>query len=90
MVAREKHGPPTTLANMRRNGVRTVIASCEACGHKADVNVDALPETIIVPETGRRLRCTHCGGKEVDTRPASASRTARRRTPNPQRTNLGT
>src|ERR1700722_3017488 len=49
MVAREKHGPPTTLANMRRNGVRTVIASCEACGHKADVNVDALPETITSP-----------------------------------------
>jgi hypothetical protein len=35
-----------TLANKRRNGVRTVIATCQACGHKADVNVDALPETI--------------------------------------------
>jgi hypothetical protein len=70
MAAREKPGPPMTQANMRRNGVRTVIASCEACGHEADVNVNALPEKIIVPETGRRLRCTHCGGKEVDTRPA--------------------
>jgi hypothetical protein len=27
-----------------------VIATCEACGHKADVNVDALPETIVVPK----------------------------------------
>jgi hypothetical protein len=59
-----------TLANMRKNGVRAVIAACQACGHKADVNVDALPETIFVPETGRRLRCSQCGGKRIDTRPA--------------------
>ena len=56
-------GPPMTLANMRINGVRALIATCEACGHKADVNVDALPETIAVPEAGRRLRCSRCGGK---------------------------
>ena len=31
-----------TLANMRQNGVRMVWAKCEACGHQADVNVDAL------------------------------------------------
>jgi hypothetical protein len=30
-----------TLANMRQNGVRAVIATCQGCGHKADVNVDA-------------------------------------------------
>jgi hypothetical protein len=50
-----------TLANMRRNGVHAVIARCEACGHAADVNVDAVAETIIVPEVGRRLRCSGCG-----------------------------
>jgi hypothetical protein len=49
-------GPPMTLKNMRINGVHAVIAACEACGHKADVNVDALPETIAVPEAGQRLR----------------------------------
>jgi hypothetical protein len=43
-------GPAMTLANMRANGARAVIATCEACGHKADVNVDALPENIFVPE----------------------------------------
>jgi hypothetical protein len=59
-----------TLANMSKNGVRAVIATCEICGHKADVNVDALPETIAVPETGRRLRCRQCGGKRIDARPA--------------------
>ena len=48
--------PPMTLANMRQNGVHAVIARCEACGHVADVNVDALAGTITVPEVGRRLR----------------------------------
>jgi hypothetical protein len=43
MVARENHGPPMTLANKRKNGVRAVIARYQSCGHKADVNVDALP-----------------------------------------------
>jgi hypothetical protein len=41
-----------TLANIRRNGVRPVIAAYQACGHKADVNVDALPETLFVPDVG--------------------------------------
>ena len=36
----------------------------------ADVNVDLLPETLTVPETGQRLRCSHCGGKTISTRPA--------------------
>jgi hypothetical protein len=44
--------PPMTLANMRANGVRAVIATCKACGNKGDVNVDTLSETIAVPETG--------------------------------------
>jgi hypothetical protein len=54
---------PMTLANMRQNGVRAVTATCEACGREADVNVDALPETLHVPHVGRRLRCSQCGGK---------------------------
>jgi hypothetical protein len=70
MVAREKPGPPMTLANMRKNGVHAVIATRPSCGHNADVNVDALPETIAVPAIGRRLRCSQCGGKQIDTRPA--------------------
>jgi hypothetical protein len=53
---RSKPGPPMTLANMRANGVRAVSAACEACGHKADVNVDALPEAVTVPKAGQRLR----------------------------------
>ena len=59
-----------TLANMRANGVHVVSAACEACGHKADVNVDAPPETVTVPKAGQRLRCSACGGKTISTRPA--------------------
>jgi DNA-directed RNA polymerase subunit RPC12/RpoP len=66
MVAREKPGQPTTLANIRRNGARTVIATCQTCGHQADVNVDAWPETIEVPEAGWQLRCSQCGGRRLD------------------------
>ena len=40
---------PMTLANMRANGVRSVIAACANCGRSADVNVDLLPETPTVP-----------------------------------------
>jgi hypothetical protein len=58
-------GPPMSLANMRQNGVRVVTATCEACKHAADVNVDALPETVHVPQVARRLRCSSCGGKRV-------------------------
>lgn len=51
----------------KRDRIRHVAP--KACGHKADVNVDALPETIVVPAAGRRLRCSQCGGKRIDTRP---------------------
>ena len=67
---RSKPGPPMTLANMRLNGVRMVTASCEACGRSADVNVDALPETLTVPEAGQRLRCSACGARTISTLPA--------------------
>jgi DNA-directed RNA polymerase subunit RPC12/RpoP len=59
-----------TLSNMRQNGVRAVTATCEACGREADVNVDALPESVTVPKAGQRLRCSQCGEKRVLTRPA--------------------
>jgi DNA-directed RNA polymerase subunit RPC12/RpoP len=67
---RSKPGPPMTLANMRANGVRMVTASCANCGRQADINVDALPETLTVPKASQRLRCSACGGKQIWTRPA--------------------
>jgi hypothetical protein len=61
---------PMTLANMRLNGIRTVIASCANCGRSADVNVDLLSETLTVFEAGKRLCCSSCGGRTMSTSPA--------------------
>jgi hypothetical protein len=61
---------PMTLANMRANGVRSIIAACATAAGSADVNVDLLPETLTVPEAGNRLRCSSCGGNTISTRPA--------------------
>jgi hypothetical protein len=65
-----RSGPSMSLANMRANGVRMVIVSCANCGRSADVNVDLLPESLTVSETGKRLRCSHCGGNAISTQPA--------------------
>jgi hypothetical protein len=67
---RSKPGSPMTLANRRQNGVRAVIATCENCNRSADVNVDALPETVTVRKAGLGLRCSQCGGKTISPRPA--------------------
>ena len=42
-------GPPMDLANMRRNGVRSLWASCLDCHHHATVNVDDQPGHLAVP-----------------------------------------
>ena len=61
---------PMTLANMRLNGVAPSSRRAPTAAAPADVNVDLLPETLTVPETGKRLRCSNCGGKTISTRPA--------------------
>jgi hypothetical protein len=61
---------PMTLSNMRQNGVRMIWAKCEACGHQADVNVDALEGIVAVPKVGERLCGSGCGGKQINTQPA--------------------
>ena len=62
-----------SLGNMRRNGVRAVIAECRDCRHKADVVVDQLADEVYVPDVARRMRCTSCGGRRIETRPAWGS-----------------
>jgi hypothetical protein len=59
-----------TLGNMRANGVHAVIAECRACRHRADVVVDQLADAAFVPDVGRRMVCSACGGRSVETRPA--------------------
>jgi hypothetical protein len=53
-------GPPMDLANMRSLGVTEVDVTCK-CGHKASVDVSALPDDVFVPAIKDRLRCTKRG-----------------------------
>ncbi len=52
---------PMTLGNMRSLGVRSLFATCLACGSKTEVNVDAWPDDVPVPSFTRHMRCTRCG-----------------------------
>lgn len=65
-------GPPMDLANMRKNGVRSLAAWClePDCRHEATVNVDHLPDHIAVPSLARRMKCSKCGSRNVSARPA--------------------
>jgi hypothetical protein len=74
-VARSKHpaGPPMTVGNMRRLGVRRLLASClnDACRHTALVDVSSYPEDTEVPWFRTRVVCAKCGarGRHIDVRP---------------------
>ena len=50
------------LANMRKNGVRYVMAWC-ACGHRASIDADRWPDARKVPGLKRNLRCSKCGAR---------------------------
>jgi hypothetical protein len=52
---------PMTLGNMRSLGVRSLFATCLACGSKTEVNVDAWPDDAPVPSFTRHMRCMRCG-----------------------------
>ena len=63
---------PMTLGNMRANGVRAVIATClnRERRHKADSSSTSSAMTLFVPDVGRRMRCSACGERKIESRPA--------------------
>lgn len=67
---RHYSGPPMDLANMRQNGVRSLLAWCLDCGHEATVNVDHLPGHLAVPSFAERMKCSACGSRKISVRPA--------------------
>jgi hypothetical protein len=74
---REKYtGPPMTLGNMRRNGVRRLVVYCEGrgCHRRSILDVDAYPDDAPVPSFGSRMRCEVCGHVGADVRPNWAER----------------
>ena len=58
-----------TLANMRANGVRSLLVYCTACPRTVVFNVDVYPGTLPVPAFGPRMVCTGCGMIGADARP---------------------
>jgi hypothetical protein len=56
-------GPPMTLANMRENGVRRLVAQCLApyCHHSATIDADGYDGAIPVKSFEPRMVCTRCG-----------------------------
>jgi len=54
--------------NMRENGVGSVVAIC-ANRHEGVLDVQRWPADTPVPDIGLKLRCSACGGRDIDTRP---------------------
>jgi hypothetical protein len=71
MAAARFTGPiePMDLANMRRNGVRSLVVQCRQCLHELIMNVDHLPGDFTVPSLGPKMVCTKCGTIGADARP---------------------
>jgi hypothetical protein len=58
-----------TLANIRENGVRSLLIRCRNCHHEKITNVDHLPGDPTVPTFGPRMVCTRRGIIGADARP---------------------
>ncbi len=61
---------PVTLADMVREG-KQLWGYCADCCLERDVDPAALPlpPTFPVPDVGKRMRCSRCGGRRVSIRP---------------------
>jgi hypothetical protein len=51
MKAKQPHGPPMTLGNMRQLGVQHLVATClnDACRHQGLIDVSSYPADAEVP-----------------------------------------
>jgi len=60
-----------TLGNMRELGVRGLAVYClnPACRHQTVISADDYADDIEVPSFRLRMKCSKCGGRNVDVRP---------------------
>ncbi len=61
--------PPATVGSERRLGVRVAEIWCEPCVRSVEINTDALPDDLPIPDICLRYRCERCGGKSLSSRP---------------------
>ena len=61
-MATQRHepGPPMDLANMRRQGVRDLVAYClnDSCLHQALIEVSDYPDEVEILYFKPRVKCT--------------------------------
>lgn len=61
---------PVTLADLEADG-KLLWCWCAACGHEAEVQPRSLrlPMETAAARVRRHLVCSHCGSRNIDTRP---------------------
>lgn len=73
MKLKHEPGPPMDLANMRRQGVRNLVAYClyDSCRHQAVIDVSSYPGDTPVPWFRTKVKCAKCSarGNKIDVRP---------------------
>jgi transposase len=73
MTPKHPPGPPMDLANMRRQGVRSLIAYClnDSCRHQAVIDVSSYPGDTLVPWFRSKVKWAKCGARNsrIDVRP---------------------
>jgi hypothetical protein len=62
---------PVPLANMRKNGVRSVHIWCTTpgCHHESTANLDRLDDTVSLASLTTRFRCQRCGMRQAYSMP---------------------
>jgi DNA-directed RNA polymerase subunit RPC12/RpoP len=71
-----KHGPetyqtgPVCLGDLIAER-KLLWGYCTTCGRERDLDPGTipLPRDYPVPDAGKRMKCTYCGSKKIDTRP---------------------
>lgn len=61
---------PVTLADLSRDD-RLMWTYCRDCGREKDLDPSTipLPGDYPVPLVGKRMKCTRCGSRKIDTKP---------------------